>query len=120
VQQSDPTRDLVLQGEQSAGVAVEPLRPYVRVGFGVYQLSIHADLVPRPTDAPFEHIAYAQLLADLLRVNWLVPISECGITRDYEHVRDPRQIRGQIIGDTIHEVLLLRVVAEIGEGQHNN
>ena len=42
----DPARDFVLQGEQIARVAVEPFRPKTRVGFGVDQLGVDADLVP--------------------------------------------------------------------------
>ena len=43
----DPARDLVLQGEQIARVAVEPLGPQMRVGLGIDQLGVDADLVAR-------------------------------------------------------------------------
>src|SRR6516225_4434467 len=46
----DPPRDLVLQGEEIPHVAIEPLRPHLRVGVGVDQLSVDADLVARATD----------------------------------------------------------------------
>jgi hypothetical protein len=36
---ADPARNLVLQGEQIAHVTVEPLRPQMRVGLGIDQLS---------------------------------------------------------------------------------
>ena len=116
----DPARDLVLQSEQIARVAVEPLGPEMRVGLGIDQLGVDADLVARPPDAPFQHIAHAQLAADLLRVDRLVLIGERGIARDHEHIRDPRQIGRQILGDPVGEILLIRVVAEIGEGQHDD
>jgi len=44
-------RDLVLQSEQIADVAVEPLGPKMRVGLSVDQLGVDADLVGRPPDA---------------------------------------------------------------------
>jgi hypothetical protein len=50
----------------------KPLGPEMRVGLGIDQLDVDADLVARSTDAPFEHIADAQLAADLLRVDRLV------------------------------------------------
>jgi hypothetical protein len=85
----DSTRDLVLQGEQIAHVAVEPLRPQMGVGLGIDQLRVDAHLVPRPLDDPLQNIAHAQLAADLLRVDRLASIGEGGITRDHETVRDP-------------------------------
>jgi hypothetical protein len=81
---SDAARDLVLQGEQITRVAIEPLGPEVRVGLGIDQLGVDPDLIARAPDAPFQHIAHAKLSTDLLRVDWLVPISEGGIARDNE------------------------------------
>src|SRR5438445_230921 len=83
-----------------------------RVGFGVDQLGVDADLIARPSDAPFEHVAHPQLAADLLRVDRLVPIGERGIARDHEATRDPRQIGRQILGDSVREILLVGVVVE--------
>jgi hypothetical protein len=48
----------------------------MRIGLGVDQLGIDADLIARPTDASFKHVADAQLAADLLRIGRLVPIGE--------------------------------------------
>jgi len=89
--------------------------------FGCAGAAFRADTNPaaRATDAPFEDIAHAQLSADLLCVHRLVPIGECGVARDDEHVRNPRQIGRQILGDAVGEVALFRVVAQIGEGQHD-
>src|SRR5262245_9524824 len=81
----EPGGDLVLKSEQIASVAVEPLRPEMRVGRGINQLGIDADLAARPPDAAFEHIAYTELATDLLRVDGLVPVDERGIARDHEH-----------------------------------
>ena len=43
-----------------------------------------------------------------------------GISRDHEHIREPRQIRCQILGDRVREILLIGVVTEIDERQHDN
>jgi hypothetical protein len=47
----DPGRDLVLQDKQLTRVAIEPFCPQMRVGLGVDQLCVDADLVARPPDA---------------------------------------------------------------------
>ena len=67
-----------LHSKQIARLTVEPFRPDMRVGRGIDQLRADAHLVSRPLDAPFEHIAHAQLAADLLRVGLLAPIRERG------------------------------------------
>ena len=69
----------------------------MRIGLGIDQLGIDADLVARPPDASFEQVAHAKLAADLLRVDWFVPVSERGIARDYEAIPDPRQIGRQLL-----------------------
>jgi len=115
----DPARDLVLQGEQTAHVAIEPLRPQMRISLGIDQLGVYADLAPRSPDAPFQHIAYTQLTANLLGVDGLVPVGERGIARNHETVGDPRQIGRQILGDPVREILLLPIIAEVSKGQHN-
>ena len=47
----DPARDFVLQGEQIANVAIEPLGPEMCVGLGVDQLGVDADVVAQPPNA---------------------------------------------------------------------
>jgi len=36
----------------------------------------------------------------------------------HEHVTEAGQIDGQILGNPVREILLIRIVAEIGEGEH--
>jgi hypothetical protein len=109
-----------LQRKQVHGLTIEALGPQMHVGLGVDQLGADADLIARPPDAAFQYIAHAELAADPLRINRLVSIGEGGIPRDHEHIRDPRQIGRQILGDAIREILLLRIVAQISERQHDN
>jgi len=90
------------------------------VGGGVNQLSVDADQVTGSPDTPFEHIADAQLTANLLRIDGFVPVRECGIARDHEHVFEPRQIGCQIFADPVCEILLVRVVAEVSKRQHDD
>ena len=112
--------NLVLQGEKIAGVAVEPLCPQMHIGFGIDQLGSDADPGSRPLDLPFEHIAHAKLAANLLRVDRFVSVSESGIARDHQHIRDPRKIGRQISGDPVGKIFLLGIVARIDKGQHDD
>src|SRR6516225_3451540 len=66
---SDAVGDVVLQCEQIADIAVELLRPQMCIRLGVDQLSVDAHFAARPPDASLEHIADAQLAADLLGVD---------------------------------------------------
>ena len=92
----------------------------MRIGFGVDQLGSDADPVSRPLDASFQHIAHAQLAADLFGVDALALVGECGIARDHEHVGDPRQIGREILGNPVCEILLVGVVAKVGEREHDD
>src|SRR5215471_595473 len=116
----EPAGDLVLQSEQIASVTVEPLRPEMRVARGIDQLRADADLAARPPDAAFEYIAHTELAADLLGVDGFVAIRERCIARDDQHVWEPRQIGCQILSDTVCEVPLLRIIAEIGKRQDDD
>ncbi len=65
---SDLAGDLVLDGEQITDVAIEPLGPSVRVALGVDQLGRDPNLLVRSLDAPLQHVAHAELAANLLAV----------------------------------------------------
>jgi hypothetical protein len=92
----------------------------MRARLRIDQLSVDPDLVAGPLDASFKDIANAQLMANLLGLGRLLAVAERGIARNYKHVRDPRQIGRQIFGDSVGEILLVRVAVQVGEGQHHN
>jgi hypothetical protein len=48
----EPARDFVLQSEQIARVAVEPLGPQMGIGRGVDQLGVDAELIARSLTLP--------------------------------------------------------------------
>jgi len=109
-----------LQCEQIADIAVELLGPQMRIRLGIDQLGVDAQFAIRPPDAAFEDIAHAQLAADLLGVDCFVPISERRVARDHKAVGDARQIRRHILCDAVGKVLLVGVIAEVGERQHDD
>ena len=92
----------------------------MRPRFSIDELCVYANLLARSAHAPFQQVAYAEFAADLPRVDGFSLVGERRVAGDHEHVRNPRQIGGQILGDPVREILLLRIVAEIGEGQHHD
>ena len=65
----DARRDVVLNREEIAELAIVAFRPNVVPGQRVDELGSDADPVPGLADAPFQHVAGAELLADLLDVD---------------------------------------------------
>jgi hypothetical protein len=55
----DLARDLVLELEQIARVAIEAFGPEMRVCLGIDQLGVDANPAARSPDAPLQHIADA-------------------------------------------------------------
>ena len=53
----DLARDLVLQGEKIARVAIEPLGPQMSIGLGIDQLRVYADTDARLPDASLTAIS---------------------------------------------------------------
>src|SRR5258708_40084727 len=73
-----------------------------------------------PLDAPLENIANAQFAADPVGVGRFALVCECGVSGDDLASLDAREIGRQIFGYAVDEILLLRVVTAIGEGQDDN
>src|SRR5215831_6582217 len=92
----------------------------MRVVLGADELGSDAQLTGQPLDTSLQYVVYAELVADLPRVDRLVAVGESGIARDHKHIVDPRQIGRYILGDPIGKILLLGVIAEIGKWQHDD
>jgi hypothetical protein len=109
--------DRVLQREEIGDLPIKTVGPEMPAGFSVNELRIHAHALSRLADAPFEHIAHAELAPDPLHVYWLALESEGGVARDHERLRQPRQLGGQIFCQAIDEIVFLGTPSEIGERQ---
>ena len=116
----DPCGDFVLQREQIPDIAVEPFRPELGAGRRIDQLGIDPHFLARTLHAAFDDIAHVELMADPARVDFLALVGKGGVARDHDAALDPRQIGDQIVGNAVGEILLLRVVAEIGERQNHH
>ena len=116
----DRADDLVLQFEQIGQVAIVPLGHDVVVGVGPDQLRRDPHPMPRFAHAAFEHIAHAQLLADLLDVDGLALVGEGRVAGDHREGAPAGEQRDDVLGDAVGEKFLLRIVAEIGERQYRD
>jgi len=92
----------------------------MRTAFGVDQLNIHPNLVVSPPHAAFEDIPNAEFAADLLHVDGIAPIGERRVAGDHKAPRYSREIRSQIVGDSICEVFLVWIIRQIGKGQYDD
>jgi hypothetical protein len=92
----------------------------VRPGCCIDKLRVHPYAVAAALYAAFHHIAHAELAADHPSVDRLVLEGERGIACDDEGAGDARQIGCQAFGNSIDEIVLLRIAAEVGEGKHDD
>src|SRR3984893_13021599 len=108
---------LVLQLEQIGEGAIVPLGHYVMVRVGLDQLHGDAHPTARFAHAAFEDIAHAQFLANLLDVDGLALVGEGRVAGDHREGAPAGEHRNDVLGDAVGEKLLLRITAEIFEGQ---
>ncbi|MNF84439.1 hypothetical protein D3C84_668000 [compost metagenome] len=113
----DAFSDLILQLEDVVERAFEALRPEVRSGRRIDQLPGDAHPVTGPAHAAFQHVTHAELLADTLDVHGAAFVREAGIARDHEQPTDPRQGSDDVLHHAVGEIFLLRVAAQVLEGQ---
>ena len=78
---------VVLHAEEVGERFIETLRPEMTAALGVDELRIDAHLVLIALHRTFQHIANAELLADLPGVGVLALESEGGVARDDEASR---------------------------------
>lgn len=117
---SDGARHFVLDHENVRHLPVVALRPEVCVARGVDQLRGDAHAISELAHAALEHVAGAQFPPDGLDVDRPPLVDESRIPGDHEQPRETRQVGDQVLGDAVAEVLLLRIVAEVGEGKHRD
>src|SRR5205085_11940367 len=81
----------VLQIEDVLQRPIEMFRPEVNAGGSLDELAGDTHAVRRPAIAAFEHIAHAELAADLANVDSPVLESKARVTRDHEQPADTTQ-----------------------------
>ena len=111
--------DLVLQGEHVRPLAVEALGPDMATCLDIDQLGIEPHILACTARAAFQDVTDAEFLRDLRRLHGLALVAEGGVAGDDEEAGDACKVGRQVVGDTVGEVALFLVVAEIGEGQND-
>ena len=112
--------DLILDREDVLVVAVVGLRPEVIAVVGSDQLRGDADALARAAHAPLEQVRHPQLLGDGRDVVAAALEVEGRGARRHPQVRHLREQVEQLLGETVGEVLLVPVLAHVGEGQHRD
>src|SRR4029453_13504718 len=100
--------------------AFEALRPDIRPGLGVAELPGDAHLVAGLAHAAFQHVAHAKLAADFLHVHRPTLVDEARIAPDDEQPANARQGDDDVFHYAVGEILLLRIAAQVVEGQHGH
>jgi hypothetical protein len=87
---------------------------------GVDQLRGHPDMIARFLHAAFQHIANAEIFGRGLRRHRLAPIVQGRVARDHEQPGVLRQRVDEVVGQSIGEVVLRRIAAQIGKRKHRD
>jgi hypothetical protein len=88
----DLLRDFTLEGKYVFQIAIVRFRPDVRIGASVDHLGIYVKPRPGFPDASFQHVRYAQRIADLARVVVVTILHNTRSADDLE-IGDFRQLR---------------------------
>ena len=76
--------------------------------------------LPDLADAALEHVANAELTADLLHVDRPPLVGEGRIARDHEQPTDARERGDDVFHHSVGEIILFRVAAHVLERQHRD
>jgi hypothetical protein len=115
----DRRDDVVLEREHVAQVALVPLAPQLRVGFGVHELRGDPHPVPRAHHRTRNECVHAQLLRDLARREvGLAEAQHRATGDDTLQAAELGEIGDQRFVQPGGQVILAGVAGEVGERQH--
>ena len=112
--------DLALHHEDVVDLALEGLGPSAEARSRIGEFRDHAYIGPGPLHAAFEQIGDAELAADRLRVLLMVAESARGGGRRHLQRGVAGQRRADLGGETVGEIRLLGITAEVGERQDSD
>src|SRR5215210_4236367 len=87
---------------------------------GVDELRGDPDRIARSTDASLEHVRDTELTGDLPQRLRALLVVHRGGTRDHLQCWDRRELRDDLLGDAVAEVLVVATRAQVEEGQHGD
>src|ERR1700676_3178980 len=89
----------------------------MRSGLGVNQLCVDLHCRAGSPYAPLQKKADAAFATNLPCIDRLALVSQSGCARNDEGAWQAREVGGEIVRDSVREVVVLSVAAEIAEGQ---
>jgi len=92
----------------------------MRPANSVDQLAGNAHALAAFAHRALEHIADAELAADLLHIDGLPLVGEARIAGDDKQPADAGERRDDLLDHPVGEIFLLRIAAQIGKGQHRD
>ena len=111
---------LVLQCKYVVHRTVVALGPDMSAGLRVDQLGCDPHAAGRFAHAAFEHVAHAELMADLLDVYGSALVGKGRISRDDKKPFESRKPGDDILDHAIGKIFLLGIAAHILERQHGD
>src|SRR5262245_55244529 len=85
---------------------------------GVDELDRNPNAIARATNAALQHVPHPELATDLANIDRLTFVLKGRVASDDKEPRKPRQLSDNVLGESVTEVVLLWVAAEIGEREH--
>ena len=112
--------DVVLDSEDVRHLAVVTLRPPVRTVSGVNKLRRHTETATGAAYAALEHERHSECFGDPADVLVLPLERECGRAGNHLEAAHLRQGVDDLFRETVAEVLVVDVSAQIGKRQHGD
>ncbi len=116
----DPSRHVILHLEDGGVAAVVVFRPEVKAVLYIDQLRGDPQTLALPADAPLQNRGHSQLAAHLPRVHVLALVAEGRAARDHAQLSQLRERCDDLLGDSVAEVLVGGVSAQVEEGEHGD
>ena len=116
----DVERDVGLDGEDVVELPVVRLGPEVAIGLGVDELRDDAHAIAGATYAAVEQRGGAERRADLAQALRALLERHDRVARDHLERADLGEMRDDVLGDAVGEVLVLRIGAQVAEGKHGD
>src|SRR5262249_18608451 len=108
---------LALDAKDIAQLSVICLGPELRTGLHVHQVNIDPHLISRFLDATLKDVRYPKLPCDFSKISRFALISLCRSARNHFQIPDLSEAREDFFLDTIGEISVIRIAAQILKGQ---
>jgi hypothetical protein len=116
----DTCRDLVLESKEVGQRSLVALHPDFVSRSGIGQLDADPHAFARPSDAAFKDVAHAKLATDLLHADGPALVREGRTPSDDEEAAQASQCGCDLLGNSVCEVLLVRIPTQVLEWQNSN